>query len=91
MCAENPQRERRPMGQNRTMADSVPSLPLAVVAPGGNALLRRVEPATAANQLRAARAVAEALGPVSEGPRLVTHGNGPQVGLRVVDLRDSSS
>lgn len=55
---------------------------LAVVALGGNALLRRGEPATAANQLRAARAVAEVLAPVSERTRLVvTHGNGPQVGL----------
>lgn len=52
------------------------------MALGGNALLRRGEPATAANQLRAARAAAEALRPVSERTRLVvTHGNGPQVGL----------
>jgi carbamate kinase len=64
------------------MADPLASLPLAVVALGGNALLRRGEPASAANQLRAARAAAEALGPVSERTRLVvTHGNGPQVGL----------
>jgi carbamate kinase len=56
--------------------------PLAVVALGGNALLRRGEPATAANQLRAAREAARILGPVSESTRLVvTHGNGPQVGL----------
>jgi hypothetical protein len=41
-----------------------------------------VAPATAANQLRAARLAADALGPVSEQARLVvTHGNGPQVGL----------
>jgi carbamate kinase len=56
--------------------------PLVVVALGGNALLRRGEPATAGNQLRAARAAAQALGPVSERARIVvTHGNGPQVGL----------
>jgi carbamate kinase len=56
--------------------------PLAVVALGGNALLRRGEPATAANQLSAARAAARVLGPVAERTRLVvTHGNGPQVGL----------
>ena len=62
------------------MADPAP--PLAVVALGGNALLRRGEPASAANQLRAARAAAQVLGPVSERTRLVvTHGNGPQVGL----------
>jgi carbamate kinase len=66
----------------RLMADRVSSVPLAVVALGGNALLRRGEPATAANQLRAARAAAQVLGPVSERARLVvTHGNGPQVGL----------
>jgi carbamate kinase len=64
------------------MAQSSGSQPLAVVALGGNALLRRGEPATAANQLRAARGAAEVLGPVSERTRLVvTHGNGPQVGL----------
>lgn len=64
------------------MDDPVSSPPLAVVALGGNALLRRGEPATATNQSRAARAVAQALGPVSERARLVvTHGNGPQVGL----------
>ena len=64
------------------MAKASSSRPLAVVALGGNALLRRGEPATAANQLRAARAVAKVLGPVSERNRLVvTHGNGPQVGL----------
>jgi carbamate kinase len=56
--------------------------PLTVVALGGNALLRRGEPATAANQLRAARDASRVLGPVSETARLVvTHGNGPQVGL----------
>lgn len=64
------------------MAGNATSTPLTVVALGGNALLRRGEPATAANQLRAARAAAEALGPISERARLVvTHGNGPQVGL----------
>ncbi len=53
-----------------------------VVALGGNALLKRGEPATASNQLLAARAAARVLAPVSEATRLVvTHGNGPQVGL----------
>ena len=56
--------------------------PLAVVALGGNALLRRGEPPSAANQLRAARDAAEVLAPISVDTRLViTHGNGPQVGL----------
>ena len=59
-----------------------PSQPLAVVALGGNALLRRGQPPTAVNQQRAARLAAQALAPVSTRTRLVvTHGNGPQVGL----------
>jgi carbamate kinase len=56
--------------------------PLALVALGGNALLRRDQAATAANQSAAARIAARALASVSERARLVvTHGNGPQVGL----------
>lgn len=56
--------------------------PLVVVAIGGNALLDRNEAPTAANQLRAARAAADALRPVAASTRLVvTHGSGPQVGL----------
>ncbi|MGX6447492.1 carbamate kinase [Patulibacter sp. S7RM1-6] len=58
------------------------SAPLVVAALGGNALLRRGEPPTAANQLAAAQEAAAILGPVSGRSRLVvTHGNGPQVGL----------
>ena len=53
-----------------------------VVALGGNALLRRGEPMTAANQRRNVAAAAEALAPLVEGNELViSHGNGPQVGL----------
>jgi len=56
--------------------------PLTIVALGGNALLRRGQESSAANQHAAARAAAGVLGPVSERTRLVvTHGNGPQVGL----------
>src|SRR3954451_4510593 len=56
--------------------------PRAVVALGGNALLRRGEPLEADTQARAARAAAEALACVASSHRLVvTHGNGPQVGL----------
>lgn len=54
----------------------------AVVALGGNALLRRGEPLEAATQARAAREAAQILGAASRDRRLVvTHGNGPQVGL----------
>lgn len=53
-----------------------------VVALGGNALLRRGEPLEAENQARAARDAARRLALASEDNRLViTHGNGPQVGL----------
>ena len=56
--------------------------PVAVVALGGNALLPRGEKLEAASQLRAARAAAGALAPlVSDFNLVVTHGNGPQVGL----------
>jgi carbamate kinase len=64
------------------MVASGPPNPLVVVALGGNALLRRGEPATAVNQSAAARAAAAVLGPLAAKARLlVTHGNGPQVGL----------
>jgi carbamate kinase len=54
----------------------------AVVALGGNALLRRGEPLEAASQARAARVAAQHLAGVASTHQLiVTHGNGPQVGL----------
>ena len=53
-----------------------------VVALGGNALLRRGEPMTAENQRANVRRAAVALAPVAREHELViTHGNGPQVGL----------
>ena len=53
-----------------------------VVALGGNALLRRGEPMTAKNQRANVRIAAEALAPIARQHQLViTHGNGPQVGL----------
>jgi carbamate kinase len=56
-----------------------------VVALGGNALLRRGDRPTAAVQRRNARTAAEALAPVAKNHQLViTHGNGPQVGLLVL-------
>lgn len=53
-----------------------------VVALGGNALLKRGEPLTVENQQRNVRLAAEALAPlVREHQLIITHGNGPQVGL----------
>ena len=56
---------------------------LVVAALGGNALLKRGEPLTADNQRANVRTAAAALaGIVRAGHQLViTHGNGPQVGL----------
>lgn len=53
-----------------------------VVALGGNALLRRGEPLTADSQRENVRRAAEALAPIAfEHDLVITHGNGPQVGL----------
>ena len=53
-----------------------------VIALGGNALLRRGEPPTADNQRHNVEIAAEALAPLARDHDLViSHGNGPQVGL----------
>lgn len=53
-----------------------------LVALGGNALLRRGEPLTAENQRRNVKIAAEAIAPLAKEHQLViSHGNGPQVGL----------
>jgi carbamate kinase len=53
-----------------------------LVALGGNALLKRGEPMTADVQRANVRTAAQALAPVAEHNQLVlSHGNGPQVGL----------
>jgi carbamate kinase len=53
-----------------------------VVALGGNALLRRGEPSDAATQRRnVTRAMTSLAALAARGPLVVTHGNGPQVGL----------
>ena len=53
-----------------------------VVALGGNALLRRGQALTAENQRANARAACRALAPVAcEHELVISHGNGPQVGL----------
>jgi carbamate kinase len=59
-----------------------PVRPLLVVAVGGNALLRRGEPPDVPTQRANAAAAAVAIAPLAATHRLVvTHGNGPQVGL----------
>ena len=59
---------------------------LIVVALGGNALLRRGERLTADNQRRNVRIAARALAPVAADHQLViSHGNGPQVGLLALE------
>jgi carbamate kinase len=53
-----------------------------VVALGGNALLKRGEPMTAAAQRANVRIAAQALAPLAKDNQIViSHGNGPQVGL----------
>ena len=53
-----------------------------VVALGGNALLRRGQPLSAEVQRQNVKVAAQALGPVALRNQLViSHGNGPQVGL----------
>jgi carbamate kinase len=55
---------------------------LIVVALGGNALLQRGQPMTAEMQRKNIRIAAQALAPVARQHKLVlSHGNGPQVGL----------
>ena len=53
-----------------------------LVALGGNALLRRDQPADAATQLQNVEAAARGLAAIAaEHELVITHGNGPQVGL----------
>jgi len=53
-----------------------------VIALGGNALLRRGQPMTEQNQRENVKAAARALADVArEHTLVITHGNGPQVGL----------
>ena len=53
-----------------------------VVALGGNALLRRGEPMTVGAQRANVRVACEALAPIAlEHQLVISHGNGPQVGL----------
>jgi carbamate kinase len=53
-----------------------------VIALGGNALLKRGEALTAANQRTNVRIAAEALAPLCHDHQvIISHGNGPQVGM----------
>jgi carbamate kinase len=57
-----------------------------VVALGGNALLKRGEPPDAANQIANVAVAVEALAPLARRHELVvTHGNGPQIGVLAVE------
>jgi carbamate kinase len=57
-----------------------------VIALGGNALLQRGERADAATQQANAERAVEALAPLADAHELVvTHGNGPQVGLLALE------
>jgi len=57
-------------------------VPRVVIALGGNALLKRGEPMTTEVQRANVRKAAQALAPLYGGQEVViTHGNGPQVGL----------
>jgi carbamate kinase len=59
---------------------------LVVAALGGNALLRRGEPLTHVVQQRHLEEACDALAPLADRHRLVlTHGNGPQVGLLALE------
>lgn len=56
--------------------------PILVIALGGNALLKRGEPLEAENQRQNVSNVAEMISRITDDWRIVvTHGNGPQIGL----------
>lgn len=57
-----------------------------VVALGGNALLKRGQPLTGQNQRENVKVAARALAPLArEHSLVITHGNGPQVGLLALE------
>ena len=63
-----------------------------VVALGGNALLRRGQPLSPRAQRQNVRTAARALGPVAlEHELVVSHGNGPQVGLLALQAAAAGS
>ena len=79
---------RKPVSSTTTVSGrtgDANAAPIAVVAFGGNALLKRGEDLTMENQQKNAQTAAEAVATlIRKQPNLrvcVTHGNGPQVGL----------
>lgn len=62
-----------------------------VIALGGNALLKRGEPMTTKNQRINVRKAAEAIAPLAKDHELIiSHGNGPQVGLLALQSSEYS-
>jgi carbamate kinase len=65
---------------------------LTVIALGGNALMQPGERGTAAEQRANLAATFRAIGPLlADGPMVVTHGNGPQVGNELLRQELASS
>ncbi|HEX6791777.1 MAG TPA: carbamate kinase [Candidatus Krumholzibacteria bacterium] len=63
-----------------------------VIALGGNALLRRGEAPTMENQRNNVRVAVRTIAPLAEGNDLViSHGNGPQVGLLALQAAESGN
>jgi carbamate kinase len=63
-----------------------------VIALGGNALLRRGEPLDIAVQTRNAETAARSVASVAdEHEVIITHGNGPQIGLLAIESMQSST
>lgn len=61
-----------------------------VIALGGNAILRRGEPPTMENQRRNVRAAARAIAPLAaDNDLVISHGNGPQVGMLALQAAQS--
>jgi carbamate kinase len=74
-----------------SVEDPMTGAKIAVVAFGGNALIRKDEPGYQDDQLAHAGALAEALLPfLEDGWRLLlVHGNGPQVGNSLIRVEES--
>src|SRR5262245_60753401 len=61
-----------------------------VIALGGNAILRRGEAPTMENQRRNVRAAAKSIAPLAaDNDLVISHGNGPQVGLLALQAAQS--